>query len=80
MKEIKVEWCEDFIRAFFKKHNCKSVYTKVMFDAAERAGLYTKGTYGSSFSKAVQSVTDVECVRCNGEFAYHVFRLKEEVE
>ena len=77
-KEIKVEWCENFIRAFFKKHNCKGVYTKLMFEAAERAGLYTKDTYGSSFSKALEATVDVKAVQdIHGEFAYHVFRLKE---
>ena len=79
MKEIKVEWCENFIRAFFKKHNCKGVYTKLMFEVAERAGLYTKDTYGSSFSKALEALTDVESVRdVNGEYLFTVFRLKEE--
>lgn len=76
MKEIKVEWCVNFIKAFYKKHNCTGVYTKVLFEEAQKAGLYTKGTYGSSFSKALHIVTDVECVSCNGEFAYHIFRLK----
>ena len=77
-KEIKIEWCENFIKAFFRKHNCKGVYTKLMFEAAEKAGLYTRDTYGSNFSKALENTVEVNSVQnANGEYAYSVFRLKE---
>jgi hypothetical protein len=76
MKNIKVEWCENFIRAYFKKHNCKGVYTKLMFDEAEKAGLYVKGTYGSPFSEALSRITKVvDNYDINGNYAYSSFEL-----
>jgi hypothetical protein len=76
MKNIKVEWCENFIRAYFKKHNCKGVYTKLMFEEAEKAGLYVKGTYGSSFSEALSRITKVvDNYDINGDYAYSSFEL-----
>lgn len=76
MKNIKVEWCENFIRAYFKKHNCKGVYTKLMFEEAEKAGLYVKGTYGSPFSEALSRVTKVvDNYDINGNYAYSSFEL-----
>jgi hypothetical protein len=76
MKNIKIEWCENFIRAYFKKHNCKGVYTKLMFDEAEKAGLYVKGTYGSPFSEALSRITKVvDNYDINGNYAYSSFEL-----
>ncbi len=78
VKEIKIEWCENFIRAQFKKHSCKGIEANLMFDMAAKAGLYVKGTYGSSFSQALANTVDCEAVPdVNGNFAYHCFRLKE---
>lgn len=83
VKVIKVEWCENFIRAQFRKHSCKSFECKgieanLMFDMAAKAGLYERGTYGSSFSQALANTVDCEAVQdVNGNFAYHCFRLKE---
>ena len=77
MRKIKVEWCEKFIKAQFEKHNCKGIYTNLMFDMAERAGLYIKGTYGSAFSQALENVTNVKDeYDINGNYAYSVFVLK----
>lgn len=76
MKNIKIEWCENFIRAYFKKHNCKGVYTKLMFEEAEKAGLYVKGTYGSPFSEALSRITKVvDNYDINGNYAYSSFEL-----
>ena len=76
MKTIKVEWCENFIKAYFKKHNCKGVYTKLMFEEAEKAGLYVKGTYGSPFSEALSRTTKVVSnYDLNGDYAYSSFEL-----
>lgn len=78
VKEIKIEWCENFIRAQFKKHQCKGIERNCMFDMAARAGLYEKGIYGSPFSQALANTVDCEAVQdVNGNFAYHCFRLKE---
>lgn len=76
-KMIKVEWCENFIRSYFKKHSCRGVYTGLMFSAAEKAGLYTKGTYDSPFSAALENTTKVEGVNdADGTYLYSVFVLK----
>lgn len=82
VKEIKIEWCENFIRAQFKKHSrgieCKGIEANLMFDMAAKAGLYEKGTFGSSFSQALENTVDCEPIcDVNGNFAYHCFRLKE---
>lgn len=77
MKEIKVEWCENFIKEQFKKHNCKGIYTNLMFDMAEKAGLYIKGVYGSAFSQALENVTNVKNeYDINGNYIYSTFVLK----
>lgn len=76
MRTIKVEWCENFIRSYFFKHQCKGVYTKLMFEAAEKAGLYEKNTFGSAFSQALENVTTVDNIYdTNGDYAFSVFRL-----
>ena len=77
MKEIKTEWCENFIRKYFEKHNCRGIYTELMFNEAEKAGLYIKGTYGSPFSIALANTTKVENINDEkGNFLYSVFVLK----
>ena len=77
MKEIKIEWCENFIRNYFAKYKCKGVLTDLMFNEAEKAGLYVKGTYGSPFSQALENLTKVETAHdVNGNFAYNYFTLK----
>lgn len=76
MKSIKIEWCENFIRSYFGKHQCKGVYTELMFEAAEKAGLYEKNTFGSAFSQALENVTTIDTIyNANGDYAYSVFRL-----
>ena len=77
MKAIKVEWCENFIKAKFKDKNYKGIYRDLMFEMAEKAGLYVKDTYGSPFSEALMNICNVECAYdLNGNFAYHYFVLK----
>lgn len=80
MKEIKVEWCENFIKAIFKKKvpNGGGIYTGCFWDMAERSGLWVRGTYGSPMSQALENLTEVEAVQdVNGNFAYHIFKLKK---
>lgn len=46
---------------------------------AEESGLWERGTYGSPMSKALDKLCDAEVVLdTDGNFAYHVFRLKKE--
>ena len=76
-KMIKVEWCENFIRSYFKKNSCRGVYCNLMFDEAEKAGLYVRGTYGSAFSQALENITKVEdTYNTDGSYAYSTFVLQ----
>lgn len=82
MKTIKVEWCENFIRAAFTKHHGRpgpnaGIERNLMFKKAEAAGLYVPGTYGSAFSEALGNVCTVHDARdADGNLCYFFFRLK----
>lgn len=79
MKNIKIEWCKNFIKAFFEKHVVKGggVYTGCFWDAAEKSGLWVRGTYGTPMSQALGELTTVETVSDENEkFLYNVFKLK----
>lgn len=79
MKQIKVEWCENFIRSQFSErhYQCSGIEVNLFFYLAEAAGLWKRGTYGSPMSQALENVCTVESVLNEaGEFAYNVFRLK----
>jgi len=80
MKEIKVEWCENWIKAQFEKLPFEDggIYTGLFWDKAEKAGLWVRGTYGSPMSAALTKLTRVETVRdSEGNFLYAVFKLKK---
>jgi len=80
-REIKVEWCENFIKAQFAKIPFENpgIYTELFWNLAEAAGLWERGTYGSPMSTALENLTEVEAVHdSDGEFIYHVFRLKKQ--
>ena len=52
MKIIKVEWCENFIRAAFTKHHPfagrnPGIEVGCFWKMAEKSGLWERGTYGS---------------------------------
>jgi hypothetical protein len=77
MKEIKVEWCKNFITKTFVKYPAGTgIERNLFFKMAEASGLYIAGTYGSSMSEALGNLTKVDTIMNNGEFAYNVFRLK----
>ena len=79
MKEVRVEWCENFIRSLFKKHVPEGggIYTECFWDMAEKSGLWERGTYGTPMSRALENLTDVEIVQDDDEnYKYSVFRLK----
>ena len=76
-KEIKVVWCENFIKKFFQKHDCHGVEVNCFWSEAEKSGLWIRGTYNSSMTKALEKLVDVETVHNeSGDFLYDVFRLK----
>jgi len=79
-KEIKVEWCENWIRKLFERIPVENVGIRsgLFWDMAEKSGLWIRGTYGSPMSKALENLTTVEAISNNGEFLYHVFRMKPE--
>lgn len=76
MKEIKVEWCENFIKAIFIKHNCKGIYTELFWELAEKSGLWVRGSYGSAMSKALVNIAAVETIEdVEGNYLYSIFKL-----
>lgn len=78
MKNIKIEWCENFIKAVLKKHVPEGggIYTECFWDMAEKSGLWERGTYGTPMSEALQKLTKVETVLDEeGKYLYTVFRL-----
>ncbi len=75
-KNIRVEWCEDFIKAQFKKYRVAGIETTFFWKLAETAGLWERGTYGSPMSKALGTLCTVEPVFDEkGNYSYSVFKL-----
>lgn len=83
MKQVKVEWCENFIRAAFgPRHHPfagspdAGIEAGCFWKKAEASGLWERGTYGSPMSEALAKLTKVETVHdSEGNFLYHVFKL-----
>ena len=81
MKNIKIEWCENFIRAAFIKHHAfpgpnAGIEVNCFGRMAEDSGLWERGTYGTPMSDALSNLTKVETVYDdNGNFCYNVFKL-----
>ena len=78
-KELQIKLCEDFIKEFFAEHCMPNggVETNCFFNEAEKNGLWVRGTYGTSISKALERITAVEPVYNNNyEYLYSVFKLK----
>lgn len=79
MKEIKVEWCKNFIKATFRKYVPEGggIYTNCFWDMAEESGLWIRGSHGSPMGQALEEMAKMEPVNDdNGNFLFHVFRLK----
>ena len=85
MKNIKVEWCENFIRAQFTKHFPRElqgpnagIECECFWKLAEAAGLWVRGTYGSPMSVALDNLCTVESV-CDGDgnWMFNAFKLAE---
>ena len=82
MKNIKVEWCENFIRAAFTKHmppqlKNPGIEVDYCWTLAERAGLWVRGTYGSPMSIALDNLCDEENIHNeDGTYLFSAFVLK----
>jgi hypothetical protein len=79
-KKIKIEWCENFIKARFKKlpEFAKGIETNCFFKMAEKSGLYIAGTYGSPMSQALENLARVEMIQDdNGNYLYSAFYMKQ---
>ena len=81
MKAIKVEWCENFIKAQFTKHHAfpglnAGIEVGCFWKKAEASGLWERGTYGSPMSVALSNLTKVETISDDdGNYCYTVFKL-----
>lgn len=81
MKQVKVEWCENFIRAQFMKHHAfpgpnAGIEVNCFWKLAEASGLWERGTYGTPMSEALAKITKVETVHDDeGNFLYNIFKL-----
>ena len=79
MKNVKVEWCENFIKALFKKLQRNGAYgieMNLFWDKAEASGLWERGTYGSPMSEALENLVKVEFVNDDdGNYLYTAFKL-----
>ena len=81
MKKIKVEWCENFIKARFTKHHAfpgpnAGIEVNCFWKSAEKSGLWERGTYGTPMSEALSKLTKVEIVSDeDGNYLYSVFKL-----
>ena len=59
MKQVKVEWCENFIRARFTKHHAfpgpnAGIEVNCFWKMAEASGLWERGTY-DQYDKMLKS-------------------------
>lgn len=78
MKNIKVEWCKNWITHTFQKLPFENggIECNCFWSLAEKAGLWIRGTYGSPMSTALEESTKVETIQDeNGNFLYNVFKL-----
>lgn len=80
MKDLKIEWCENFIKSVFKKHVLKggSIETGCFWNMAERSGLWERGTYGAPMSQALEKLVTVNTITDDSKnYLYSTFSIKE---
>lgn len=79
-KQIKVEWCENWIRAKFAKHPFPGggFERGHFFKMAEKAGLFQPNVYGGPFSRALSNLCEANTkFDDNGNVSYYFFTLKK---
>lgn len=83
MKQVKIEWCENFIRAQFTKHHAfpgsnAGIEVNCFWKMAEKSGLWERGAYGSPMIEALANLTVVDSVHDDeGNVLFNVFRLAQ---
>ena len=80
MKNVKVKWCENFIKKVFERIPFENggIEINCFWNKAEKSGLWERGTYGTPMSQALEKMVNVETVSDeNGNYLYTVFRLKK---
>lgn len=80
MKNVKIEWCENFIKSVFRKHVPENgaIEINCFWNMAERSGLWERGTYGTPMSQALSTLVNVESITDDSRnYLYSVFRLKK---
>lgn len=80
MREIKQEWCEAFIRAAFTKHHAfpgvGGIEVGCLWDMAEKAGLWVRGTYNTPMSWALEKLCTIRRTTDeDGRYLYSAFFL-----
>lgn len=78
MKEVKVEWCKNWIKHTFQKLPFENggIECNCFWGMAEKTGLWVRGTYGTPMSEALGEITTFETIHDDcGNFLYNVFRL-----
>ena len=78
MKNIKVEWCKNFIKSVFKKIPFENggIEMNLFWNKAEKSGLWIRGTYGSPMSEALSEMTKIEVKSDgNGNYLYTLCSL-----
>jgi len=87
----KITWCENWIKATFKKENEKykqatgknigGIERNFFFELAAKSGLYEPDTYGSEMSQALSRLHDTGFIKfgtrndIDGNFAYYTIEL-----
>lgn len=77
MRNVKVEWCENFIKSVFEKIPFENggIEINCFWDKAEKSGLWERGTYGTPMSEALEKLTRVETVSDEeGNYLFSVFK------
>lgn len=83
-REIRQEWCEDWIRAAFAKipdFADPGIEVNCFWRSAVRSGLYVSHTYDTPMSRALEKLCRVETVQdADGSYAYSAFHLRENAQ
>lgn len=79
MKKINVEWCENFIKKTFAKlpEFATSIEVCCFWNMAEKSGLWTRGTYNTPMTQALENLTSIKAVYGEDhKVLYYAFELK----